>query len=187
MLKFCNIIAIMLTLSNFSIQEVLQIYHKSQELSKIVVTEPQEQQPHKEQEQEQPQSPVFSITAEERDTLAKLVYLEANVESLECKKAIVSVVFNRMYSPYWGTTVNKVIYAKNQFSPANRISSTTATQECYDAVDYIIQNGCTIPPYVLYFRANYYFSWATNYQKIDKTCFSYQDKDKKDYESGKWN
>lgn len=177
MLRFCNIVFIILTISNTSIKDMLQIYHNSQNSNNIII----------EEQQEQEDLPIFTITAEERDILAKLVYLEANTETMECKKAIVSIVFNRMCSPYWGTTVNKVVYAKNQFTPANRISTTTATQECYDAVDYVVKNGCTIPPYVLYFRANYYFSWATNYQKIDKTCFSYLEKDKKNYESGKWN
>lgn len=128
----------------------------------------------------------FEVTPEERDILAKLVYLEARGESIECQKAVVSVVFNRVNSPYWGTTIEKVVYAKNQFVPAKYIQKTVANEECYASVDYVLENGCTIPEYVLYFRADYFFSWASKYEKIDQTCFSYIEKDKENFLSGKW-
>jgi spore germination cell wall hydrolase CwlJ-like protein len=123
----------------------------------------------------------YNATLNDRETLARLVFLEANMESLECQKAIASVIINRVNSGYWGNTVNSVIYAKNQFTPASRIPYTTPTATNYEAVDYVLNNGATLPSYVLYFRAGYHFSWSgyVPYKSIGNTCFGYMVKDKK--------
>lgn len=128
---------------------------------------------------EQPIEYAYNITPEDRETLARLVYLEGNVESLECQKAIASVVINRMYSGYWGNTINSVIYARNQFTPASQIQYTTPTAINYEAVDYVLTNGVTLPTYVLYFRSAYHFSWSgyVPYKVIDSTYFGYMTKD----------
>lgn len=123
----------------------------------------------------------YDITSVEREMLARLVYREANTESIECQEAIVSVVINRWQDGRWGNTLKEVVYAKNQFSPANLLYCTTPNETNYEAVDEIIQNGCTIPEYVLFFRADYHFKWEgyKAYQKIDSTCFGYMKEDKK--------
>ena len=123
----------------------------------------------------------YNITSEEREMLARLVFLEANVESLDCQKGIVSVVFNRLKSGYWGDTLKDVVYAANQFSPAHLIYKTTPNKTNYEAVDYVLKNGCTLDPWVMYFRANYHFSWRgyQPYISIDQTYFGYMEKDKK--------
>lgn len=120
---------------------------------------------------------VYTITGAERDMLAAIVYLEGGIESYECQKAICSVIINRWQSGYWGSTIADVIYAPNQFTPAYKISSTTPTDTQYQVVDDVINNGTSLPYYVMYFRANYYFDWATPYTAIDHTYFSYLPKD----------
>lgn len=124
---------------------------------------------------------VYNITPEERETLARLIFLESNTESLECQKAIVSVVINRVNSGYWGNTINSVIYAKNQFTPASKIPYVTPTTTNYEAVDYVLTNGVTLPSYCLYFRAGYHFSWNgyVPYISIGNTYFGYMAKDKR--------
>ena len=123
----------------------------------------------------------YNATLDDRETLARLVFLEANTESLECQKAIASVVLNRVNSGYWGNTVNSVVYAKNQFTPASRIPYVTPTATNYEAVDYVLENGATLPAEVLYFRANYHFNWNgyVPYTSIDNTYFGYMAKDKR--------
>ena len=123
----------------------------------------------------------YNITSAEREMLARLVYLEANTESLECQKAIVSVVFNRLNSGYWGDSLQGVVYAPNQFSPANYIWQTTPKDTNYRAVDEVLKFGSTLPQHILYFRANYHFDWAgyNPYKQIDDVCFGYLEKDKK--------
>lgn len=124
----------------------------------------------------------YNLTPDEREMLARLVYLESNMESLDCQKGIVSVVINRLNSGYWGNTLHSVVYAKNQFTPAKRIPYVTPTSTNYEAVDHVIQYGVTLPEYVLYFRANYHHRWwgYCGYVQIDRTYFGYMAKDKKD-------
>jgi spore germination cell wall hydrolase CwlJ-like protein len=123
----------------------------------------------------------YKVTSEEREMLARLVYLEANVESLDCQKAIASTVINRWQNGRWGDSIKDVIYAEGQFSPAYLISSTTPNNTNYEAVDYVLKNGCTLPDYILYFRAAYHFAWHgyQPYTSIDQTYFGYMEKDKK--------
>jgi spore germination cell wall hydrolase CwlJ-like protein len=122
---------------------------------------------------------IYTITSAEREMLARLVYREANVESVECQRAVVSVVLNRLGNGRWGNSVEDVIYAAGQFSPAYLISSTTPNNTNYEAVDYVLKNGSTLPSYVLYFRANYHFNWQgyKPYTSIDQTYFGYLEKD----------
>ena len=122
----------------------------------------------------------YNITSEEREMLARLLYREANTEGIDCQRAIVSVIINRWLSGVWGDTLEEVVYAQNQFTPANMIYRTTPTETNYEVVDYVIKNGVTIPEYVMYFRADYHFSWNgyVPYQKMDHTCFGYMERDK---------
>lgn len=122
---------------------------------------------------------VYNLTSEEREMLARLVYREANVESIDCQRAVVSVVLNRLENGRWGDSVESVIYAPGQFSPAYLLRNTTPNNTNYDAVDYVLRNGSTLPSYVLYFRADYHFNWQgyQPYTSIDKTYFGYLEKD----------
>ena len=123
----------------------------------------------------------YNITSAEREMLARLVYREANTESLECQMAIVSVVINRWKDGRWGDTLEDVIYAPYQFTPADLLYKTTPTELNYAAVDLVLQNGCTLSPYVMYFRSDYHFDWRgyKPYTQIDSTCFGYFEGDAK--------
>ena len=118
---------------------------------------------------------VYNITSSEREMLARLVYREANIESLECQMGIVSVVINRWHDGRWGNTLEDVIYAPYQFTPSNLLYQTTPSELNYTAVDLVLQNGCTLPPYCMYFRADHHFNWNgyKPYTQIDYTCFGY--------------
>ena len=123
----------------------------------------------------------YNITSVEREMLARLVYREANTESLECQMAIVSVVINRWQDGRWGNTLSDVIYAPYQFTPANLLYNTTPTELNYTAVDLVLQNGCTLSPYVMFFRTDHHFDWDgyRPYTQIDYTCFGYFEGDVK--------
>ena len=118
----------------------------------------------------------YNITQEERDMLAKLVYLEAGTCGSQCQRAVASAVFNRLEAGYWGDTLEEVIYYKNAFSPAHLITTCEQPpQEIYDTVDYILNNGPTIPEEVRYFRTDYDFSWKgyAHYATYDNVYFGY--------------
>lgn len=128
-----------------------------------------------EEEEEQDLDPALFLTEEERELLARLVYQEGNIESLECQIAIASVVINRVNAGiFGGDNIYDVIYAKGQFSTAYMLDETVPNDINYEAVDYVIQNGPSIPYYVCFFRANYYFKEYTPYCNIDHTYFSYR-------------
>ena len=136
----------------------------------------------------------YSITAEERDMLATLCYLEASICSEECQRAVVSVIFNRLESGKWRKDVNKdgqitlydIVYYPNAFSPSDLIESykNKTTQECYDAVDYVVTNGPTVPTQVRYFRTSYHFKWDgyVGYCNMDNVYFGYLT----DWQKGAW-
>lgn len=105
--------------------------------------------------------------------LATLVYLESGTESFECQKAIASVVIHRMQND--DLTLQEVIYAKNQFSPAYLIAQSEPSESTLQAVREVLQDGPTIPNYVTFFRADYYHDWSEliiPYCTIDHTYFS---------------
>lgn len=117
----------------------------------------------------------YNITSAEREMLARLVCREANTESLECQMGIVSVVINRWQNGRWGDSLEDVIYSPYQFTPADLLYKTTPSELNYTAVDLVLQNGCTLSPYVMYFRADHHFNWEgyKPYTQIDYTCFGY--------------
>ena len=117
----------------------------------------------------------YNITSVERELLARLIYREANIESIECQMAVVSVVINRWQDGRWGDTLKDVIYSPTQFSPADLLYKTTPTETNYIAVDRVLKNGCTVPEYCMYFRSQYHFDWVgyEPYIQIDHTYFGY--------------
>lgn len=125
----------------------------------------------------------YQICDTDKEIITKLVYLEARGECYDGKKAVVSIVFNRLKSGYWGNTISDIVYAKGQFAPAKLIKNTyidkenKVWKECINAVEDVITYGSTLPEYVLYFRADYYFSWAKDYKNIGNHYFSYLQKD----------
>lgn len=119
---------------------------------------------------EQPTQYIY-LSESEIYEFATLVFLEAGCESYECKKAVASVVVNRMTTR--GMDLRSVIYETNQFSPASVISQYSPTQDSVNAVIEVITYGPTIPQYVTFFRANYYFDRLVPYTSMDHTYFSY--------------
>lgn len=153
--------------------DVFELTHKQQDLIEELVHEITE---IKTQYQAvEVKEMAYNLTESERELLAQLLYHEARGESLDCQKAVVSVVLNRVESGIWGDTLSEVIYAKNQFEPVARglLPNTKPLQKQYEAIDYVLENGATIPEDVLYFRADHYFEWGTAYMNLDNTYFSF--------------
>lgn len=126
-----------------------------------------------------------NITSSEREMLARLVYREANTESLECQMAVASVIINRWLDGRWGQTLGEVVYSPEQFSPANLLYKTTPTETNYAAVDTVLKNGSILPKYCMYFRSEFCFSdiWEGyyGYSQIDAIYFGYFVADKNNY------
>lgn len=113
------------------------------------------------------------LTADEIYTLATLVYLESSIESVECQRDIASTVINRMVIE--NKSLDDIVYASGQFTPACRIPYEKPSDESLEAVKYIVKNGTTLPVYVTYFRSGYYHEWGDliGYREYENTYFSY--------------
>lgn len=81
---------------------------------------------------------VSSITQQEKDYIAKLVFLEARGEPDEGQRAVIEVILNRVLSGSFPNTINGVIFQSGQFSPANLIYSTTATSKEYNNLEFVL-------------------------------------------------
>lgn len=113
----------------------------------------------------------ISISEDDINLLAALVFHEARGESLDGQKAVVEVVLNRVLDSDFKNTVYDVIYEKRQFSTASKLKGTTPNEENYEAVKYVVENGPTI------FSTNYvYFSVGKsngrNFTKLGGHWFS---------------
>jgi len=123
----------------------------------------------------------YNLSASDKELLAKVIFIEGRGESWECQCAIGSVVLNRLSLPSeYGSSLYSVVMT-GSFVTAD-INKVTPFQQQYDIVNYLCDNGVTIPEYVCYFRANRFHSWSNNaaidYKKIDNTYFSYCQRDK---------
>ena len=113
----------------------------------------------------------LKITQSEIRKIGSLVYLECGSCSTRCKRAVASVVFNRMIR--YKKTVNQVLFEKGVFSVAGRIRSTKPSQSCVDAVKFVLYHGTTLPRRVTAFRNRKYHSFGKPFCKIDNVYFSY--------------
>lgn len=116
------------------------------------------------------------ITQHEYDMLVLTVYLEAGNQTLDCKKAVASVVLNRVNHSDFPSTVYSVLTQENQFT-INFNRTDTPGAECYEAVDSVLEYGSILPPDVLYFFADYCnnsWLWSREqYIKYGNTIFAY--------------
>ena len=118
------------------------------------------------------------MTDEEVRDFAALLWIEARGEPEEVKYAVASVILNRV--TLYKQSLHDVIYAPNQFSPADYVAYTDPTEDEIRIVNDVLQTGPTIPEYVCYFRAGYYHSWSgmNDYGFFGgNTYFSYSDED----------
>lgn len=123
----------------------------------------------------------WCATEEELELAARIVWLEARGESETCQRCVAEVIFNRLKSGIWGTSLSGVIYAVDQ----NGNAEFTTAGHAYDAeteldpamlelVKNVFYNGCRIPKRILYFHAGCYHDWhgAVDEFYIDNTYFS---------------
>lgn len=97
------------------------------------------------------------LTADEIETLARLVRLEAEGEPFSGQVAVAEVVLNRVVSKVFPNNVYDVVYQTYpsvQFTPASQIPYTAATQTQYDAVQAALRGPNVLPMGVCYFATS---------------------------------
>ena len=129
------------------------VYSTAELLARLA--EPPEVAAYKPQTPEPPAEPepeprYEEITAEERELLARVVYAEANTETLEGQIAVAQVVLNRVRSESFPDTVSEVVFQDGQFSTAPILGSVVPNETNYEAVDKAFETE-VVPYEVLYF------------------------------------
>lgn len=86
----------------------------------------------------------ITLTADEVDLLARIVWLESQGEPVEGQQAVVEVVFNRMASEVYPDTLYEVLSQSNpvQFCSWKNRGIAQPTQKEYDSI-YGVLNGAT--------------------------------------------
>lgn len=93
----------------------------------------------------------ITLTDEEKDTLARVIWLEARGECFDGQQAVAEVVFNRMLSPDFPDTLDEVIYQRGQFSTASRVSAAEPTETQYIAIETALEGPNILPLEVVFF------------------------------------
>lgn len=119
-----------------------------------------------------PRYPSVSLTLEEEELLARMIWMEARGESAGGQQAIAEIVFNRMVSRDFPDTVAGVIYAENQFRSVKFLEEAEPWQAQYDAIERALEG-----PYVLPMNVFHFARAAVNdnvWGKIGGHVFCYQ-------------
>lgn len=99
----------------------------------------------------EPRYPDIHLTQEDRDLLARVIWVEARGESDEGQQAVAEVVLNRMASENFGNTVKGVIYAEGQFRSVPYLEDAEPYQAQYDAIERAIYGPYILPEDVVHF------------------------------------
>ena len=86
----------------------------------------------------------ISLTDQEIDLLARIVWLEAGGEPVEGQEAVVEVIFNRMASDLYPDTLYDVLSQRNpvQFCSWRSRESAKPTEKEYQSIEQVL-NGNT--------------------------------------------
>ena len=118
------------------------------------------------------------LTEEEISKLIAIVNADTKNKNYECKKAVCSVILNRMATT--GLSLDDILNEYNQFPVIYSVDEyKTIDRESYNSVYDIIQNGTTVPEYVTFYNGGSYHTFGDQvpYKEIDNTFFSYSNKE----------
>ncbi|WP_010239000.1 cell wall hydrolase [Clostridium arbusti] len=109
----------------------------------------------------------FTVTREDIDLMAKVVYAESNAEPYEGKVAVASVILNRLRNKSFPKSVNDVIKQKYAFSCViNGNINANPNKDCYNAVfDALDGNDPTTNALFFYNPKTARSSWMLNIKK----------------------
>jgi N-acetylmuramoyl-L-alanine amidase len=101
-------------------------------------------------------APAYVYSEQEKAYIARVVYAEARGETFEGKVAVAAVVLNRFESGQFGSTVKRVVFARNQFAVSRRYND-----ECMIAVTAAIDQRDAFPDDMYYFQASKRKHWRS--------------------------
>lgn len=115
--------------------------------------------------------PGITLTAAERELLARVIWVEARGECDEGQQAIAEVVFNRLTSDQFSNSMDGVIYGAGQFRSVPYLEDAEPGQAQYQAIDRAMYGNLVLEKSVFYFATT-----PTNenvYKQIGNHIFCY--------------
>ena len=108
------------------------------------------------------------MTEEERYLLACLIWGEARGECAEGQQAVAEVVFNRLESGQFGSTITDIIRGEGQFNSvaAGQLEVAEPGQAQYQAIDHALYGKWILPTTICYFSV--YAGYADVYIQVGK-------------------
>lgn len=93
-----------------------------------------------------------SLTPDEIDLMAKVVWAEARGESMKGQRAVAEVILNRLNSPNFPNNLHDVVYGEGQFRTAWQLEDATPYQTQYEAIEMAMYGpDYVLPDTVVYF------------------------------------
>lgn len=95
-----------------------------------------------------------TLTMDEREMLARMVWVEARGESFEGQQAVAEVVLNRLVAGNFQSSVESIIMAQGQFNSAKFLDDAEPNQTQYEAVERALKGPYVTPINTVYFGRN---------------------------------
>lgn len=92
-----------------------------------------------------------TLTMDERELLARMVWVEARGEPFEGQQAVAEVVLNRLVAPNFQNSIESIIMAQGQFNSAKFLDEAEPNQTQYEAVEHALKGPYVLPINTVYF------------------------------------
>lgn len=114
-----------------------------------------------------------TLTMDERELLARMVWVEARGEPFEGQQAVAEVVLNRLVASNFQNSIESIIMAQGQFNSARFLDDAEPNQTQYEAVEHALKGPYVLPINTVYF-AQQPSSNGSVWGWIGGHCFSRQ-------------
>ena len=92
-----------------------------------------------------------TLTMDEREMLARMVWVEARGETFEGQQAVAEVVLNRLVASNFQNSIESIIMAEGQFNSAKFLDDAEPNQTQYEAVERALKGPYITPINTVYF------------------------------------
>ncbi len=106
-----------------------------------------------ESEPQATQKPERSVTPEERELMAQIVFLEAGAECADGQQGVAEVILNRRDNAGFPGNIREVVFSEGQFTSAGYLELAKPVKEHYEAVDRALAGDAPVlEPDVVFFN-----------------------------------
>ncbi len=128
---------------------------------------------YEEEVQVEPRYVGVTLTMDERELLARMVWVEARGEPLEGQQAVAEVVLNRLVAGNFQNSIESIIMAEGQFNSAPFLDDAEPNQTQYEAVEHALKGPYVTPINTVFFGLEP-TPLGSLWRKIGGHCFSTQ-------------